>query len=403
MAMNNDAITFQTGARRFEGTNFTKYSGFIGGNNSTYHSLLQFSPQVNGFGRLFMVRQPYVVARYFAGSSSNMYADDSEFTMFKHALEYYLAGFNGLGDIQIENTGQAIQGGYAGRSINIPSVTKETTEQFTTRLYEFNGSLIANVVKTWMNMISDINSGLSTYGGLISAGMGSNGTHVRLFAPSNTERDGTPYNEANHTAEFIYILTDRSGVQVESAWLLADCYPKTISQSVVSDMTPGTHDVVTYEIPWNCNVYQSPIITKIADDLLKEYIVVSNALNFNPQLGDAVYTTNTSNLTNASMSRAMGLPPTDSISGHQIGNTPVFYSNNARDPRKTDKYDIDTGMAYAFAGDRSERNDLRIAPKLAGQGDDGTNNNPRYRTANSNDFIGIDEYGTYQLVPEKEE
>lgn len=317
-------ITSQTGGRRFEGDKFNQYSHFVGGLNSTYHALLNYSPQVTGYPRLFMVRQPIVMSQYFGGPAGSTHSAISEFMQFKHAMEYMLAGFNGLGDITLETTGTQLQGGPSGRAINIPSVTRDTTDTVTTRLYEMSGSLIFSVVDTWMNMISDMNSGYSTYGGLISNGKNSEGRYTRLYnQTSGDTRVSLPYNEANHTAEFIYILTDRSGLQVERAWLLADCFPKSISQATAADYTPGQHDLVAYDVQWNCSVYRSPIITSIADDLLRQYTIVSNYLNFNPQLGDAVYTANGDTAT-VDTNGLMGGVPSDANAGTSIGNMPTF-------------------------------------------------------------------------------
>jgi hypothetical protein len=48
-------------------------------------------------------------------------------------------------------------------------------------------------------------------------------------------------------------------------------------------------------------------------------------MNFNPQLGDAVYVPNNPNLFN----RSLGAVPVDSATGTNIGNTPVFNTTNA--------------------------------------------------------------------------
>ena len=67
-------ITSQTGARQFDAPNLTKYSMFIGGTNATHHALKNYSPLMNGFGRLFMVRQPYAISWMFARSHAYLYS-----------------------------------------------------------------------------------------------------------------------------------------------------------------------------------------------------------------------------------------------------------------------------------------------------------------------------------------
>lgn len=347
--MISGVITSQTGGRRFNGKDFLKYSHFVGGLNSTHHSLLQYSPQHGGYHRLFMVRPPKVVIDYFGGKDDHKYSEDSEFMIFKHAMEYMLGGFSGLSDISLEASGVNLQGGYAGKQIYIPTVTKDSTETVTTKLYEMNGSLIFSVIDTWMNMIGDQNSGLATYGGLISGGINDSGVETRISQINGDSRGAYAYNEANHTAEFIYMLTDKSGAQVERAWLLAGAWPKTIAQGVAGDFTPGTHDIVVYDVTWQCNVYRSPIITAIANALLKQYLIISNYLNFNPELGDAVWETRDGS---TYFNSHFGGVPADSASGTNLVNTPVFTSTNSPATKEVAPQDITGGPMYAGLGTR---------------------------------------------------
>lgn len=322
----SSVITSQTGGRQFDGKDLTKYSGFVGGLNATHHALENYSPLLNGFGRLFMVRQPKAIATYFAGGD-NMYDPNSLFTQFKHMCEYMNRSVTGFGDKTLEAASTPIQGGFAGRQFFTPTVTKENTTEVQIGLYEFVGSPVYTVINGWMNSIGDQNSGLATYGGWISGGRGGkDNVDMRLYKKSNESDKAYPFNEAYHTAECIYVMHDRAGAQVERAVLLADMWPKGIDEGVVLNMGDGgVHDNVAYTVAFNCVVYESPIITSIANDLLKQYRIVSNSLNFNPELGDAVYAGGNSNLFN----RSLGPVPVDSASGTNIGNIPVFTTVNA--------------------------------------------------------------------------
>lgn len=317
-------ITSQTGARQFNAQDFTKYSQFVGGVNATHHALMNYSPQMNGFGRLFMVRVPHVIAKMFAGGD-DLYNTQSQFTQFKHLLEYMNRSVTGFGDTELQNAATPIQGGFAGRQFNTPTIMRDTTTQITIGVYEMNGSLVHTVVTDWMRAIGDPNSGLATYGGWIGGGRDQQGIEKRLFARDGESENGIAFNEAMHTCEFIYILHDRSGAQVERALLLSDCYPTNINSSNALNMDAGgNHDNVTYDITFNCVVYQSAIINAIANDLLKQYRIVSNSLNFNPELGDAVYGQDTDQL----FARSLGSVPVDSATGTNIGNVPVFTTTN---------------------------------------------------------------------------
>lgn len=319
-----NVITAQTGGRQFNAPDFTKYSMFVGGTNATHHALRNYSPMLNGFGRLFMVRPPIAILKMFAGND-DLYNCESLFIQFKHMLEYMNRSVQGFGDKTLENASTPIQGGFAGRQFNTPTVTKEQTTEIQIGLYEMVGAPVYTVIDGWMNAIGDENSGLATYGGWISGGVDANQNERRLYARSGESIYGIPFNEANHTAEFIYVMHDRSGSQVERAVMLADCYPKGIEQGNILNMgEAGSHDNVTYNVTFNCVVYRSPIITAIANDLLKQYRIVSNSLNFNPELGDAVYATN--DITK--FQRSLGSIPVDSATGTLIGNIPAFNPSN---------------------------------------------------------------------------
>jgi len=305
---------------------------------------------LNGFGRLFMVRPPKAILKMFAGSDANLYSKDSLFIQFKHMLEYMNRSVTGFAAKELTSDAM-IQGGFAGRQFNLPVVTKETTQEVTIGVYEMVGAPILTVVDGWMNAIGDENSGLATYGGWISGGRDHLGHEKRLYRRTSEDDAGIPFNEANHTAEFIYVMHDRAGAQVERAVMLADCFPKRIEQENVLNMAAGgTHEVVAYELSFNCVVYRSPIITAIANDLLKQYRIVTNSLNFNPELGDAVYAPDNINLFN----RSLGPVPVDSASGTHIGNMPAFYGTNAPKTVVQDGFDFNLTTPG-------------VGPKLAGQ------------------------------------
>lgn len=333
-------ITAQTGGREFDSPDILKYSGFVGGVNATHHALKNYSPLMDGFGRLFMVRGPKAIQKMFAGKS-DIYSPDSLFTQVKHMFEYMHRSVTGFGDKELEVAGTAVQGGFAGRQFRVPTVTKEKTESITIGVYEFTGSPFYTVIDGWMNAIGDENSGLATYGGWVSGGKNSEGLEKRLYMREGEEDDGIPFNEANHTCEFIWVIHDRTGSQVERAVLLADCYPTSLPQAKVLNMDDNpSHDIVTYDITFNCVAYRSPIITSIANDLLKQYRIVSNSYNFNPQLGDAVYAPGDASLFN----RALGSIPSDSATGTNVGNIPAYnQTSNINKTKVVDPKSISDG------------------------------------------------------------
>ena len=327
----NGVISSQTGARQFNPPDFTKYSMFVGGVNSTHHALQNYSPLMNSFTRCFMVRVPFVIARMFASGPNDMYSSKSTFMQFKHMIEYMCKSINGFGPKTLDKAATPIQGGFAGRQFNTPTTTKDGTQEITTVLYEMNGSPVLTVVDGWMNAIGDENSGYATYGGLIAGGTDSTGRAVRLFQRNSNDNDAYEFNESMHTCELIQIATDRSGAQVERAIMLADMFPTNINQDAVfNNDDAGTHDNVLLTITWNVVPYRSIIINAIANDLLKQYLIVSNSLNFNPELGDAIYASGTATQNKAIFNKSLGEIPLDSSSGVVARTTlPVFTTDNA--------------------------------------------------------------------------
>ena len=132
-------------------------------------------------------------------------------------------------------------------------------------------------------------SGLATYHGAISSNM--------------------QVQQSNHTAEFIYVSTDRSGKEVEYACMFANCFPKSVKESHF-DYDAGTHNLVPIEVEFSCVKYESIPINYYAKQLLNKFQILSNHLNFNPHI-----TSGSNSYTGTSITGAGDSPmdfPTDS-------------------------------------------------------------------------------------------
>lgn len=246
-------VTIQTNAHQFTNEDITKYSLMLGGLNVTHDVLKQYDPLIGGYHRLFMVRRPEMLVRYF-GSGNN-----SRMTTFKHILEYGNLGVSGISGITVDFAD--IQGGYSGKSFSIPTSAKDDTSQFTVKVYEFSGSPIREVLYTWVNGVSDTNSGLAHYNGLIAAG-------------------DLGYSQANQTAEFIYVLTDRTGMKVEYACLLCNCFPTAVPADHFNSDSPGSHEYVSLDLEFKCTKYEGVDVNQKAKILLKNHQIMVNSLEF---------------------------------------------------------------------------------------------------------------------------
>ena len=180
--------------------------------------------------------------------------------IFKHILEYGNTGVSGLGDITLET--ESMTGGYAGKSVDMATIAKDDTQSFTVKVYEFAGSPVRNLLHLWITGISDPMTGLATYHG-----------------------STLPVNQANHTAEFIYLVTDRSGNEVEYACMLANCIPKKVPEDHFN-YEAGSHSLTTIDVEFTAVKYESLAINTYASRLLNAFKILGNHLNFNPGLND---------------------------------------------------------------------------------------------------------------------
>jgi hypothetical protein len=237
----------------------TDYALFLGGLNVTRDALLQYDPLKTGFGRVFMIRKPIFVDNKIP----------EQMKKFKHVLEYANTGVNGNNDITMNFN--PMQGGYTNKQMEIPNIATDDTNSITIKTYEFSGSLMREVIQYWINGVSDINSGLS---------------HYYCDGTPNDVNYGLPICQANQTAEFIYVVTDQSGKNVEFAALYANCFPKTIKLDHFN-YESGEHNLVQLDIEFTCSRYMSPQINEKAKQLLTKYNILMNSLNFNSGYTDA--------------------------------------------------------------------------------------------------------------------
>lgn len=257
----NGSITSGTvassGNRNFE--KITNYALFAGGLDATNAAARIYDPFVTGFARLFMIRKPIFLEERYSVESR----------VFKHILEYGNTGVSGFGNITLDV--DPMSGGYTGRSMDVGTMTKDDTTSFTVKVYEFSGSPVRNFLHLWITGIADPMSGLATYHGALG---GENGLAV---------------NQANHSAEFLYVVTDRSGTELEYACLLANCMPKSVPISQIADFTPGDHNLATFDIEFTCAKYESIAINFFAKRMLDRYRLLGNHLNFNPGISGEKY------------------------------------------------------------------------------------------------------------------
>lgn len=245
-------VTFQKGIKQFAaGASITQYALFLGGLDVTRDALAAYDPFKGGFGRIFMTRGPV-----FIEENPAMF---EKLRVFKHILEYANTGISGINDVDVSS--ETISGGYVGREFAVPTIAKNSTNQFTISTYEFSGSPMRELLMYWVTGVMDLQSGFSTYHGAT-----------------------TPVKQSNHTAEFVYVLTDQTGRydHIEFACLFANCFPTGIKMDHLNTRA-GEHNIADMDISFTTTMYESPKINEIGKALLKKYQVLTDSLDFNPR------------------------------------------------------------------------------------------------------------------------
>lgn len=244
--------TIQTNIHQHTYDDLDKYALFLSGLNVTHDVLQSYDPLKTGWGRIFMVRVPTMV---------NQLIPD-KMRKFKHILEFANTGIQGIGDMTV-NFAQ-LSGGYAGRSFEVPTYVDDGTTAFTINTFEFSGSPLREVIHFWVNGVSDIQTTFSHYYDL-----------------------DLPVNQANHTAEFIYVSTDQTGKNIEYACQFCNCFPKQIDTDRYN-FSASDHNIVEMQIEFTCTKYESPQINAKAKQLLDRYQILRNSLNFHGGITDQV-------------------------------------------------------------------------------------------------------------------
>ena len=251
------AHTIQSNIHNHTFDQLDKYALFLSGLNVTHDVLQSYDPLKTGWGRIFMVRKPLMVWNLLPGKLKK----------FKHILEFANTGVSGLSDMTVNFAN--ISGGYAGRSFEVPTTVDDSTNSFTIKTYEFSGSPMREIIHFWINGVTDVQTTFSHY-----------------YNQANLE-----VQQANHTAEFIYVATDQTGRNIEYACMFANCFPKSINVDSYN-YEASQHDTVPLDVEFSCTKYESPQINAKAMELLQKYTILTNSLNFHSGITSSVINQN---------------------------------------------------------------------------------------------------------------
>lgn len=269
--MAEDIISFRTNFNSTDIKNsekdITSHAYWLGGTDTTRETLSQYDLQRAGYGRLFIMRMPRFMDVILPESTKKV----------RHLLQYANVGIDGIQGYSVDFA--SVTAGYAGNTVEIPTSAKDDTTSITIKIYDTAHSLIRSYIDYWITGTIDPYTGLCHYHGA---------THAASITRS----------QANQTMEAVYVSTDPSGEHVQYACLLTNMFPKSSDHSAFV-YEPGSHDLIQLSLEFTCNKYQSAQIDTLGSQLLNNYKILKNYMNFT-----APYTINEKGEINAGSTNA---------------------------------------------------------------------------------------------------
>jgi hypothetical protein len=259
---------------------------------------------------------------------------------YKKALEYFNQGIQcNMGDGSL--TPANYQGGFAGRSISIPTTQNTQGQQsLTITVSEMVGRPIATVHNMWVDGISDPITGLTHYQGQVAGSYDtSDGMFKRVFTPNGSQNSQAfEPSPAYEVAEFLVMALDRSGARCEAAALALGCYPQTkLNGTILNSNATGSSEIERYQITFNCQFVQSTFVNDIANRYVKQFAIFGNSMNLNPGVGDAFFKTVNDTTINTALMHGGNRPTLDAVQS-SMGNAPVFRATETPIERQTPEY-----------------------------------------------------------------
>ena len=321
----SNVITLQSGLREYT-QNLQPYTGMLGGLTPDVHTLRALNPLTTNRVLVVMYRVPWFLLQYFGGATGgNAYADDSPIMTYKKCLEFFNQGVQcNMGDGAL--TPANYQGGFAGRSISIPTTQNtQGSQSLTITVSEMVGRPIANVHNMWVDGISDPITGLTHYQGLVAGSVDKNGIYQRIFKPNSNQSDQAfEPSPAYEVAEFLVMALDRSGARCEAAALALGCYPAAkLNGTILNSNATGSSQIEQYQIQFNCQFVQSTFVNDIANRYVKQFAIFGNSMNLNPGVGDAFFKTQSSTSIDTPIMHNGERPSLDAVQSG-MGNAPVY-------------------------------------------------------------------------------
>lgn len=355
------AISLQTGLREYNG-DLRQYTGMLGGLTPDIHTLRSLNPETTNRVICVMYRGPYFLMHYFGEDETAAYTN-REFATYKKVLEYYNTGIQcQFGDHSLAS--QPLQGGFAARSINIPTVQNTNNNQsLQITVPELVGRPIANFHNMWIDGISDEITGLTHYQGLVAGSIGQDNTPQRIFnspGGGNMNQALEP-SPAWEVAEFLVIALDRSGARVEAAAMALGCIPQNkIGYEIFNSNPTGGSTIQSVTLSFSCQFIQSAYVNDLATRYVQQFAIFGNSLNLNPGAGDAFFEKTDSKSIDTAIFNGGKRPYLDAVQSG-VGNAPVFQAEPRAVVRDSKKLTTLTPADHSkiYTDDKDTSHDIR--------------------------------------------
>ena len=238
---------------------YSNFGYWLTGVDVTHQNLNQMTPFIKGYARLFMLRTPYFMEKGFPRLTQR----------FKSYIETGFKSVSGLSDLSVDfNT---FEGGYGNQQYSTVQMAKDDTTTVTITVYEMSGSPVGEFLRTWITGVRDPRTEIAHYHGMVKG-------------PMDLQDDTKiAYSEQNHTAEFIYLVTDPTGKFIEYACMFAHCFPTKDSRDHYN-YSSGDHGETEIDVEFNCTKYESRYINDVAAYYLYIDTLKWNYLDFDPHI-----------------------------------------------------------------------------------------------------------------------
>lgn len=333
------AVSLQTGIREYHG-DLSQYTGMLGGLTPDIHTLRSLNPLTTNRVICVMYRGPYFLMHYFGSDKNNAYDPKNEFGQYKKIIEAYNTGITcNIGDAGLAPA--TLQGGFAGRSISIPTTQNQQSNQsIQIQVPEMVGRPVANFHNMWVDGIADPVTGLTTYHGIVAGSVDENLVPQRIFAPvtggnSLSSTIALEPSPAWEVAEFLVIVLDRSGARVEAATMALGCVPSgKVGNQIFNSNSTGQSQIASIDLNFTCQFIQSAYVNDLASRYVEQFAIFGNSLNLNPGAGDAFFdpngpTPSNGGTINTPIFNKGERPYLDAVQSG-LGNAPVMYANKRR-------------------------------------------------------------------------